>query len=54
MAEIVIVYGGKWPTVLGVQQSGSELITHVNLLLVLNISKTVLLPFVCCHWNVME
>jgi hypothetical protein len=45
VTEIVLVYGGKWPTVLGVYQSGSELIPNPNLVLVLNISKTILLPF---------
>jgi hypothetical protein len=45
MAEIVLVYNEKWPTVLGIQQSSSELITHPNVVLVSNISKIILLPF---------
>jgi hypothetical protein len=39
MAEIFLVYGGKWPIFLSVQQSISELISHPNLVLVTNISK---------------
>jgi len=32
------VYKGKWPSFLGVQQSGLELLTHPKLVLVLRIS----------------
>jgi len=35
------VYKGKWPSFLGVQQSGLELITHPKLVLVLRISTAI-------------
>jgi hypothetical protein len=41
------MYHGIQPTFLGVQQPGSELITLPNLVLILNISKTILLPLLC-------
>jgi hypothetical protein len=45
--SLSFVYKGKWPTFLGVQQSGLELITHPNLVLILRISIAIPLLLLC-------